>query len=282
MDTSEMFSTYKDEILRIRKNSCRQRWNIAFINESLDDILSTDKKLTFNFLKQNPEDNNRWFADPFILDVDEKNIYLLVEDFNCIKGFGHISKLTINKKDYILEKVDTVLQLDTHLSFPAILRRDDKIYIYPENYESGKLNLYEYNKKENTCNFIKTLCDRPLTDAIISNSFGKDIIISTEFPHSNKNIFGIYNGNELVTECYTYDNTARNGGDWFEYKNKLYRVAQNCNHIYGEEVIIQQVLLSDSEFIFKNIRRIKPEDTYFSCHTFNHYKGISVTDFRQK
>ena len=55
---------------------------------------------------------------------------------------AYISKLTIDKKTKELIKTDLVLKLNTHLSYPAIIRRDNHIYIYPESGQSGRLMLY--------------------------------------------------------------------------------------------------------------------------------------------
>ena len=97
-----------------------QRWNIGFIYESLDKIL-LGAPISIKVVKHNYKDG--WFADPFILDVDENYICLLVEELYYPTGKGRISKLTIQRKNNRLLKVEPILQLSSHLSFPAIKSR---------------------------------------------------------------------------------------------------------------------------------------------------------------
>ena len=107
-----------------RKYAYSNVWNLGFIRESLDEILYTEHSLTVDYMRHDFKD--RWFADPFILDVTDKYIYVLVEEYYRKIRRGRIAKLTVNRDGFILEKSETVLELDTHLSFPAILRCGDK------------------------------------------------------------------------------------------------------------------------------------------------------------
>ena len=46
-------------------------WNIGFVTEDIADVVKSDK-LHIHWLKHNYTD--RWFADPFLLEVTEKQI----------------------------------------------------------------------------------------------------------------------------------------------------------------------------------------------------------------
>ena len=115
-------------------------WNIGFVENTLDEVID-GKSLKINWLKHDCKD--RWFADPFILDVTDDKIYVLVEEYYYPHKRGRLAMLTVDRASNTLLKVDTILELDSHLSFPAIIRRDGKILVYPENFKGGGLKLYE-------------------------------------------------------------------------------------------------------------------------------------------
>lgn len=262
----------------LRKYSYENKWNIGFVQENLSEILSSNKPLTIKWLKHNCK--NSWFADPFIVNILNNDIYILVEEYHDPIKRGRISRLIVDKESYELKQKDTVLELSTHLSFPAILRKGNKIFIYPENSASGKLVMYEYDYINNICTNHQTLSNIPLTDAIITNIANEQYIISTQLPHPNSNILGKYSSNNLIQEFIFDSKIARNAGDWFEYNNKLYRPAQDCNKTYGGAVIIQEVTTVNNTLQFKNIRRIESTHSIYNegLHTFNFYKNLIVID----
>lgn len=262
-----------------RKYATCNKWNIGFINDSVDAVLDPNCPVTIHWMKH--KEKKSWFADPFILDVDDAHIYVLVEEFYYPIERGRISKLTINRSTYLLEKVDVILELPTHLSFPAIIRKDKKTYIYPENSDSGKLALYEFDAISNKCVLSKILCERPLTDAIVTDLLGENQIISTELPSPNKNILSIYQNGKKIKEFAFSENVARNAGDWFMCNGKIYRPAQDCTKTYGGAVILQEISKKGNrELTFKNVRRLVSDNAIYNqgFHTFNHYQGLIVVD----
>ena len=225
-------------------------WNIGFVENTLDEVIGGEP-LKIRWLNHNCKD--RWFADPFILDVTDDKIYVLVEEYYYPHKRGRLAMLTIDKASNSLLKVDTILELDSHLSFPAIIRRGDKILVYPENFKGGGLKLYELDLEKPALVNGKPISDALLTDAVYTELFGKKQIYSTEMPTPNGSTLGVYEVNEAgmytkVKEYHFPENIARNAGDWFEYKGKIYRPAQECN--------------------------------VEAFHTFNMYKGVMVVDCR--
>ena len=259
-------------------------WTIGFIENTLEDVVN-NKPLRYVWIKNHYTD--RWFADPFVLDVNDDYVYLLVEEYTYTRRKGLIVKLTIDRKLLIITKREEVLEVDTHLSFPIIERKQDTLFIYPENYASGKLSLYEFLPVENKCNKIITLCHAPVTDAVCCNYFGDKLLFSTTHPHDNGNVLDIYRWNE-EQETYVFntsitfkENIARNAGNFFKVGDKVYRPAQECNNSYGHALSIQTVQLNEQkEWKFKEVRRIPPSTLQYplGIHTFNHYKGVIVVD----
>ena len=259
-------------------------WNIGFVENTLDEVIGGEP-LKIRWLNHNCKD--RWFADPFILDVTDDKIYVLVEEYYYPHKRGRLAMLTIDKASNSLLKVDTILELDSHLSFPAIIRRGDEILVYPENFKGGGLKLYELDLEKPALVNGKPISDALLTDAVYTELFGKKQIYSTEMPTPNGSTLGVYEVNEAgmytkVKEYHFPENIARNAGDWFEYKGKIYRLAQECNVEYGHAISFQQVEESSEGLVFKELwRKSSPHPTMkVAFHTFNMYKGVMVVDCR--
>ena len=259
-------------------------WNIGFVENTLDEVID-GKPLKVRWL--NHECKDRWFADPFILDVTEDKIFVLVEEFYYPHKRGRLAMLTIDKASNRLLKVNTILELDSHLSFPAIIRRDGKIFVYPENSKGGGLKIYELDLEKSALVNGRTVSDVLLTDAIYTELFGKKQIYSTEDPDANGSVLGVFEVDESgkytkVKEYRFPENIARNAGDWFEYKGKFYRPAQESNVEYGHAISFQQVDVSSDGLVFKELwRKSSPHPTMkVAFHTFNMYKGVMVVDCR--
>lgn len=256
------------------------KWTIGFIENDLNSILS-GKPLNIHWIKHSYSD--RWFADPFILDVTETEIILLCEEYYYPIKRGRIAKLVIDKKTYELKESQVVLEQETHLSFPAILRKGNDVYIYPENSKNGTLAFYKYDVGYNQCIKCKNWIEEPLTDAIVTEMFGEKMIFSTKLPNHNKNILDIYHWEKdkcvKLASVKFSNNIARNAGDFFIVNEEVYRPAQDCNKVYGGAVILQKVM-KISEFNFVDICRIESNNSKYNigCHTFNHYRGYTVID----
>lgn len=257
-------------------------WNIGFVQNNLKGILRGEQ-LIVKWLKHNFKD--RWFADPFILDVTDDEIHVLVEEFYEPIQRGRIARLIIDKDTCVLKRNDLVLELPTHLSFPAIIRKNGKIYIYPENGESGELNLYQYNPETNECTKIKRLLSEPVADAVIRSIDGVDFLFCTKQPCPNGNVLSVFQkdvmGTFVQTDDYPFEEcVARMAGNFFEFEGKLYRPTQECNVQYGHAVTLQEVTRENGKFAFREVRRmysVHPTLTV-GMHTFNMYKDIIVTD----
>ena len=228
---------------------------------------------------------NKWYADPFILDVTAEEIIVLVEEFTYSVNKGRLAKLVIDKNSYKVRSEKIILELTTHLSFPAILRIGGKIYIYPENSASGRSIIYSYNPDNDAISILNTLCHLPLTDAVITEIDGHNYMFSTKIPIQNGHELTVYEANEKTDDYKAVqtitlpDNTARSAGDFFMDGNRIIRPAQNCNGGYGVGIVFQEVFQEDNgQFVLKEMYRKFPPDDYIGMHTYNQYKGYTIVD----
>lgn len=268
---------------RIYKSITRQKWELGFVRNSLEEIVKGNP-LNVEWVKHDYKD--RWFADPFILDVTHDEIILLVEELKYIDNKGVISRIVVDRRSLKIIERKTILELSTHLSFPAIIRKDNNIYIYPENSASGNLKLYEYNVSDEKCNEIKVLCDEPLTDAILLNTENETYIFSTKLSNPNGSEIEIYKLKEGKFSPYSNykfnDSIARNAGDFFILNEKIFRPAQECNSKYGHSISIQELSVADGNIALTEVTRLSNPSKYMTegFHTLNSYKGITVIDVR--
>ena len=258
-------------------------WNIGFLENSLESVLNGDD-IVIHTIKHSFKD--RWFADPFILDCCDDKIIVLVEELLIKDDKGRISKLIIDRFTWKLLEVQVILELDTHLSFPFIIRRSGKVYIYPENSKKGCLDMYLYDPDTNQCTFVKNLCNEPLTDAVETPLLGEPLLFSTKCPDTESTELGIYQYDKIdqkykFRESVFFDeNIARNGGSFFLHQDVVYRPAQECNRSYGHGIVLQEVRKEHGKFFFRNIRRLYSTDSNYHerLHTFNVYKDCITVD----
>ena len=229
-------------------------WNIGFVEEDIRDVLNTSE-LNVHWLKHNYHD--RWFADPFLLKVTPSEVTALVEEFSYKSKKGRIAKLTIQRDGYVLRDMKILLDLPTHLSFPVIYRKDNKVYIMPENSQSGETKIYLYDDNCDTLTLQNVVNKLPLTDATIMLApDGKRYLFSTYIPYQNGNKLQVYSFNhenltsshEVVQEIVYEFNTARNAGDVFTVDGQMYRPSQNCINWYGNGVVIEKLYYSNGVF----------------------------------
>jgi len=159
------------------KQLIRPRWQIGIVENSLEGIVNGEE-LRVQW-PANPF-HDRWFADPFVLSVNGNEVTLLVEDYRYKDDRGRISRIIVDMERNSIVSCKTILD-GGHYSFPAIMRYEGRILFYPEQSRQGKLELFEYYPETETCEYVETLSNEPLTDAIIY----KGVIYSTRLPNPN-------------------------------------------------------------------------------------------------
>lgn len=89
-------------------------------------------------LMKNPKGG--WAADPFLFECDGR-IFLFAEIMSYQTGKGYIGFCEWNGKNFGEWK--TAIKERWHLSYPNVFEWKGKIYMLPEQYQSGEIALYE-------------------------------------------------------------------------------------------------------------------------------------------
>jgi hypothetical protein len=264
---------------KVKNKLGKYTWDLALMDFD-ESIFNRSEHPSRIHIVKNPY-KDKWFADPFILDVDNEKVVLLVEEFDKNVQRGRIAKLEIRKVDHSIISCKIVLDLSTHLSFPAIYKVDGGVYVHPENYHSGKSILYKYDSANEKMVAIKSLIDAPIADAVI-HQFGNDFyMFATENSDFNGNELCVYKSKawsghyDRIGQILFDSNIARMAGDFQQIGNILIRPAQDCNGGYGKKVVFQETTYN-SMLTCKTIGELKPCGKYVGLHTFNSYNNALV------
>ncbi len=264
------------------------RWDLALIDENIQQIVANGR---LHFIPvNNPFKNECWFADPFILDVTDTSIILLCEEMNRAIGKGRIAKITINRSTHTIVSYDIILEEQWHLSFPAIIRKNGKIYVYPESANSGVLYIYELIEAEGQTSLkrVAQICDDVVWDSVITEYFDTPYLFTA---HHNDFQLDIYQWDTKSTHflpkesIMSQEQNMRMAGDVFCLNNHYFipsQISTPC--YYGKGVELKELIYNDGHFDLTIIRKINyPCGLYNDgLHTFNSYKGVTIVDIHKQ
>ena len=253
-------------------------WDLAFGNYN-EKIMSNGLSKSDIKIIKNPY-KNKWFADPFILDENDSTLVLLVEEFDYAINRGRIARLSINKNSQKIEECKIILDLPTHLSFPAIYSSGDDIWVLPENSKSGYSYVYRYDKHRDLLVDQRLIMDKPLVDAIICQDGEKYLLYATKEDNPNGGELHIYEADDFFGP-YSEEsiekmpsNYARMAGHIIQNGGNRIRPAQNCNGSYGRAVFF----VKDKDIVGKLVPiSIK----YAGIHTFNTNGKTFIIDLKR-
>jgi hypothetical protein len=265
-------------------------WNIGFIKKNIASFVEDKGSYDRIFwLKHGYKD--RYFADPFILNVNEDGIEILAEEFIYLRAKGTIVRLDVDFDFNLVRKVK-LLELDTHLSYPYILRHYGNTYVIPENNESHKLFMYRYSKEKGLMK-DRVLLNKGAIDPSIFKY--KDIYYTfctfkDTGQYSNAHIFftdDLENVNPHRLNPISGDeNTGRCAGRIIEVDDRIIRPTQNCKLTYGGSIIFKEIVrLSEGDYQEKDLFEMLPKkDTGYNIglHHFDYMNDLIVVDGRGK
>lgn len=242
------------------------------------------------WLKSQPYERKCWFADPFIIQIKNGILSILVEEMDRETNLGRLVRLEVDSSDGTIIKRTSILELTTHLSFPFVWKENDCIYIMPENYQSNSLKIWSYDvDNDQLCNPIVLLEGKFLDSQIIKIKDYYYIFTTkyvTGYWDDYKSLY-IYRSNNLIGEYSFFQtitnvkNEERGAGQFFKFNDKLIRPAQSCEGGYGKSVIFYEILFEEDGFIEKEVYRMNPINSMRNglvLHTYNYLDDWSVID----
>ena len=275
----------KRSLIRLINYFCQVKYEIGFIAAS--DIPQENNSILKGIDWLNYGDYKEgWFADPFLLSVTDSFVQVLAEEFSYKTKKGSISLLNIkrNAGGYTLESVKKILELDTHLSFPLILEEQGIVYVCPENYQSGGVYIYKYNKSSEKLENPVLIISDPLVDVQIvkheDEYYAFGVVCKTGRMEETRSI-NIYKSNDLFGKYALFQTILnesceeRGAGQIFRRNGKIIRPG------YGKMLIFYNLEFINGEICETELSRLKPQrlkKNGLSLHTFNVKNGLCVVD----
>lgn len=235
-----------------------------------------------------PHYRKDWMADPFIYEENEKEITIFAEQMDSSIDKGKLVRLTVSLTDKNVTSKNDMLELDTHLSFPIFIKYQDGTYVYPENYQSGTLKIYKYNKATEKLEEPRVLINEPLLDTQIIEINGVFYAMGIKFETGSQEdtrrlyiwkaptLFGPY---KMFQEIVSEDNTERGAGRIVEIDGSYYRPVQDCNGDYGRKVIFKKLIFSNGKFSEISTGEYLPSKQYpEGLHTYNSLGKYEIID----
>jgi hypothetical protein len=235
---------------------------------------------------------DHFYADPFLLKTDDGKLTILFEDFGFEEFYGKLSVLTLDDNFKPL-KEKVLLDTKSHLSYPFIFKENDKIFVFPEASQTGKLSCYEYDQETQTLSFVQDILNLALLDSSILKLKDKywlfgtlkgDFALSKLYIFFSDNLFGPFTPHP-ENPVRNSANGSRPAGDFIEVDGSIYRPSQNCQNMYGESITINKIISLDenhfSEEPYMDIvidRSIINNSDIHALHTINSVDNIITID----
>ncbi len=241
-----------------------------------------------------PDDRHFW-ADPFLLPYRGET-YVFFEDFDYARGRGHISVGRIRESQF--ELIGPALVTNYHLSYPYVFEESGEIYLIPESYGAGRLEVWRLRRFPDKWEICATALEGELaTDNVLTSVDGQwwlftNISNDSYIDHCSELHLYKVDGIALkslephpLNPVVIDSTTARGGGRVFRHEGRLLRASQNNSHgVYGYGLNLMEILRLDMEGYEERLyRRIDPdfEPGLNGCHHVDFLNGKYVMDMRR-
>lgn len=258
----------------------RAGWNIGIADAPIETFLE-EKKPHVKWL--GAPSMKEFRADPFGL-VHHGKLCIMFERYDHERKIGEIYARVGNR-------VEKVMNLDVHASYPFLIEEKGEIYCVPETHKANEAAIYKAVDFPWKWKKVRTLFKGRVSDATFFKHEGVWFCFYTlaDAPHSKlyiryaKDLFGEWkeHKNNPVKDDIA---SSRPAGSVFFHKGKIYRPAQNCSETYGGSVTINEIRkLNEQEFEEVAVKKVKPYD-YPGCmykyglHTISAAGGMTLID----
>lgn len=259
-------------------------WNVGVVESGIEEVFNRPGSLKIRWVKHKYRD--RFFADPFLLDQDQKYYYILVEEYIFCREKGRITCLTVDKKTMKLVNREIILNEGHHLSYPFVFGD----YIIPEGHRSGAA--YAYKKADGGERYRKIkINENALIDPTLlyygdrywifatTKKIQSDAVTKLSIFHSDRlGAFASHEKNPVKNDI----KSARPGGRFFEYQGRLFRPAMDSEKLYGHLIRIMEVKkLTVQDYEEQEVLVLSSEHAppcNMGLHTFNVYENCIIVD----
>jgi hypothetical protein len=253
--------------------------------------VNADDSLSFENYKKILPPKDLFWADPFVVQKNDKN-YVFVEEYPFKTKRGHLAVIEVDQKGNYSEPV-RILEKQYHLSYPCVFEWQDKYYMVPETAENRTIDLYECLEFPGKWEYQMTLMENiKAVDTTIVFFRGKWWLFTGvsendgAFPEVE--LFLFYADDLFTKEWKPHPKNpivsdvkrARPAGRIFTKNGKLYRPSQDCSKSYGYGFDLNEILnLSETDYEEKKVASVRPWNNKIrGTHTFGTEGNFVVID----
>jgi len=244
-----------------RRYLCRETWNIGLIDRPIHAMLHGSAGAPTRWLAEPPA--GTFHADPFGI-THNGDRYLLFEAYGEAQRKGHIAAMHVDGHE-----PTTVIDADSHLSYPFTFEHDGQVYCIPETWQTRRVELYRAEQLPHRWARVATLLDDVVAvDPTVFQFDGRWWLLFVDGTHrTNANLL-IYHADALIGPWLPHERnpvntdarSARPAGTPFTHRGILYRPAQDCAADYGSRVVIHRVTqLSPNTFDEHPVAMLEPD-----------------------
>lgn len=212
-----------------------------------------------------------YMADPFL--IERNGDYLFYELYDYKKG---VIAYSLINDDLSITEPRVVLELPTHISFPALFEEGD-VYMTPESCLSGELAIYQGIPFPDVWEKVKIVATGRYEDPVLFKKGDLYTIHCTEggdnlVRFTSKDLFGDWEKETLGNILH-----SRSAGIPFEAFGKQVYPTQDCIQSYGHRIVFKHNI--ETPEVYRTI------GTYWhpnltGTHTFNISEHFIAIDGR--
>jgi len=229
------------------------------------------------------------WADPFAFQRGER-LWLFFEDYSYEKKRASIACAEISARGDIGEAIVCLEHPSSHYSYPHLLRTGSEIFMIPESFDSGSVDLYRCKVFPNEWVHEKRLFEGKFVDTTVWEHDGLWWLATTSaapvpgagslllfYSDSLRGTWHFHPENPISADA----RTNRGAGRVLRSGENLIRPSQNGAPFYGYSITFHEIVeLSTQHYSERVLKTITPEHWkgLAGVHTYNTAGGFEFID----
>jgi hypothetical protein len=269
----------------------RQRWTIGVVPVGIEEILQRGGLPEPAWLVGQPSD--RFYADPFVLDVGGDRVRVMVEDYRYPSRRKGLTELHVSRSGALTGSREYA-GLPLHASYPFLLRRHGRLFCLPETFRARRLSAFAWDDAAGAWTFHRALLEGfPCVDGTLLERDGRWWLFCTrqgDEDQTDLHVFFTSAGDDWTGTWQPHPlnpvksdtRSSRPAGACVEVDGAVYRPAQNCARRYGASLTINRILaLTTTSFREERALALLPSPSSSwpdGMHTINSAGSLTVVD----
>lgn len=225
-------------------------------------------------------------ADPFVWEAGGRS-YLFFEEVAAGASRGRLAVAEVLEDGSCAER-KIVLERPYHLSYPCVAQVGGELFLLPESYEAGRVDLYRFSRfpeeVEPVAQLVEGLALVDTTPFFLNDRWYFFTTTAPPFMESllfwSDRLDGAWHLHPANPISGSVRN-SRSAGNLFRRNGRLYRPTQDCSARYGYAIQVNEIVrLTPYEFEERPVNWIAPawSPGLLGTHTWNESSRLQVID----